>query len=187
MKDVASTLGQKLGSKLRDELKRAGSQKKDISEAELLVLKQQFNELEHEFSENLARIYNKGAHKSGVTGCLRLLKQYSEQPEVVGVLLKQLSNKNLLIVAKSASAGSFQFLAFHASLFGSMAVHFKRALKDTTKDVPPSLVKTVRRMVITIVDLFFQESHDTVRNACAISLREILENCFVGKRCGKGH
>ena len=66
-----------------------------------------------------------------------------------------------------------------------MALKFKTQLKDSVKDVPPSTVKTVRRMIQTMKDLFFQESHDNIRNACSISLHEILENCFVNKRYGK--
>jgi hypothetical protein len=34
-------------------------------------------------------------------------------------------------------------------------------------------------------DLFFRENHDNIRNACAISFAEILENCFVNKMYGK--
>ena len=34
-------------------------------------------------------------------------------------------------------------------------------------------------------ELFFKESHENVRNACAISFQEVLENCFINKRYGK--
>jgi hypothetical protein len=43
----------------------------------------------------------------------------------------------------------------------------------------------VRRVVLAMKDLFFKESHDNIRNACAISFAEILENCFTEKRYGK--
>ena len=88
-------------------------------------MKKDINNLDKDFGENLARIYNKGAHKSGVEGCHRLIDQYFDSQEVVGIFMKNLSDKNLLQVAKSASAGSFQFLQFHASLFGYMALKFK--------------------------------------------------------------
>jgi len=34
-------------------------------------------------------------------------------------------------------------------------------------------------------DLFFMETHDNIRIACAISFQEILENCFVDKKYQK--
>ena len=58
-------------------------------------------------------------------------------------------------------------------------------MKDLSKDIPPSLIKTVRRVVSNMKDLFFKETHENIRNACAISLAEILENCFTEKRYGK--
>lgn len=88
----------------------------------------------------------------------------------------------MLEVAKSSSVGSFTFLQFHASLFGYMALKFNKNLKDTVRDIPPSLTKTVKRIVSTIIDLFFQESHDNIRNACSISFQEILDNCFPNKK-----
>ena len=54
------------------------------------------NNLEKEFSENLARIYNKGAHRSGVEGCTRMIDENCDKVEVVGVFLKHLSDKGLL-------------------------------------------------------------------------------------------
>jgi hypothetical protein len=36
-------------------------------------------------------------------------------------------------------------------------------MKDLSKDIPPSLVKTVRRVVQAMKDLFFKESHDNIR------------------------
>lgn len=36
-----------------------------------------------------------------------------------------------------------------------------------------------------MIDLFFQETHDKIRQACEASFREIFESCFVNKRYGK--
>jgi len=44
--------------------------------------------LEKDFRENLARIYNKGAHKSGVTACHSLIDQHCQTEEVLGIFLK---------------------------------------------------------------------------------------------------
>jgi hypothetical protein len=86
---------------------RAGG---EVSAAQKLALKKSLNDLGTDFAQNLARIYNKGAHKSGVQACHKLIDENSDSPEVVGVFLLALSDKNLLQVAKAASAGSFQFL-----------------------------------------------------------------------------
>jgi len=74
-----------------------------------------------------------------VQECHRLIDENCEEPrevigKVVGIFLKALCNKNLLQVAKSSSAGSFQFLQFHASLFGYLALKFQRNMMDGVKD-----------------------------------------------------
>ena len=97
------------------------------------------NDLEKEFNLNLARIYNKGAHKSGVQVTQNLIDENCEHPrevigKICGIFLKALCNKNLVQVAKSSSAGSFQFLQFHATLFGYLAFRFQRNMIDGVKD-----------------------------------------------------
>ena len=116
---------------------------------------------------------------------MNLIDENQDSPEVVAIFLKSLTNKNLLRVAKSSSQGSFKFLAFHASLFGHLALRFGPELKDDSKDAIPSLIKTVRRIVEQMINLFFGEAHDTIRNACTLSFKEILDNCFVDKMYGK--
>ena len=83
---------------------------KNPSKGEYREIMQNFNDLEKDFSQNLARIYDKGAHKSGVTNCHKLIDEYCGQPEVVSIFLKALCNKGSLTVAKSSSANSFLFL-----------------------------------------------------------------------------
>lgn len=39
-------------------------------------LKKDFDKLESEFDENLARVYNHAAHKSGVQACMRIIDEY---------------------------------------------------------------------------------------------------------------
>jgi hypothetical protein len=51
----------------------AVGKKKVLTEAEIQQQKKEMFELEQEFSDNLARIYNKAAHKSGVQGCHKLI------------------------------------------------------------------------------------------------------------------
>jgi hypothetical protein len=83
-----------------------------------------------------------------------------------------------LAIAKSASSGYYLFLQFHASLFGYMASKFKKNFVDLLKDNPPSLFKTVTRVIDIMKDLFFKETHDNIRNALALSFHEIIDNCF---------
>lgn len=77
--------------------------KNNIKPADWIKLKKEFDDLESEFDENLARVYNHGAHKSGVQACMKIIDQYSGQAEVVNIFLKSLTNKNLMRVAKSSS------------------------------------------------------------------------------------
>ena len=95
-------------------------------------------------------------------------------------------DKGAVVAAKSKGSASqnFQFFAFHAAMFGYMALKFGEDFVDLNKDREPSVSKTVKRVVTSIKELFFDQSHVNVRNACFMSLCEILENCFVNKRYG---
>jgi hypothetical protein len=66
-----------------------------------------------------------------------------------------------------------------------MARTYKRRFKDNVKDTVPSVSKTVSRVVYTIIELFFTEANQNVRDGCVTSLSEILENCFTNKKYGK--
>lgn len=46
------------------------------------------------------------------------------------------------------------------------------------KDNPPSLIKTILRVIDIMKELFFQETHDNIRNALVLSFQEIIDNCF---------
>ena len=92
--------------------------------------------------------------------------------------MKELCNKNLLTIAKSASSGCFMFLSFHASLFGYMASKFKKNFVDTLKDNPASMIKTITRVIEVLKDFFFKETHDNIRNALVLCFQEITDNCF---------
>jgi hypothetical protein len=67
-------------------------------------------------------------------------------------------------------------------MFGYMALKFGVDFVDINKDKEPSVAKTVRRVVSSIKELFFDQNNANVRNACFMSLCEILENCFANKR-----
>ena len=69
---------------------------KDITSEQMGKIQNTYRELEAEFQQNLARIYNKAAHKSGVVKCHQLIEQNCNSPEVVTIFLNAMSNKNLL-------------------------------------------------------------------------------------------
>ena len=66
-----------------------------------------------------------------------------------------------------------------------MALKFRLNFVDLGKDRDPSVAKTVKRVVQTIKEMFFDLSNESVRNAIAISFYEMLENCFINKRYGE--
>lgn len=37
-----------------------------------------------------------------------------------------------------------------------------------------------------MIDLFFEESHENIKNACTIAFQEILDNCFVNMKTKQG-
>lgn len=59
-------------------------------------------------------------------------------------------------------------------MFGFLAKCFKTELMDP---LDKSLIKTVQR-IQDVLYTFFKENSKLVWRACAISLQEILENCF---------
>jgi hypothetical protein len=136
-------------------------------------------EIEREFNSHLSRVYDRGAHSSGTQGCQQMINDYSNNAEIATVFIRALTDKNVPRIAKEESGVvNFQFMSFHASLFGYMGLKFRMNFIDLGKDKDPSVSKTIKRIIQSMKDLFFDQNHDTIRNACAISLYEILENCF---------
>ena len=67
-------------------------------------------------------------------------------------------------------------------MFGYMALHFKTNFIDRISDKSPSVANTVRRVITYMRDTFYDQSNEMIRNACAMSMHEILEHCFVNRR-----
>ena len=61
-------------------------------------------------------------------------------------------------------------------MFGYLAKCFKTDLLDPL-DKPPSLIKTINRILETIFT-FFKETSEIVWGGCGISILEIIENCY---------
>lgn len=66
-----------------------------------------------------------------------------------------------------------------------MALKFGENMVYLDKDKQPSVAKTVQRIVTCMKEMFFDQSNENIRNACVMSMYEILENCFYEKRYGK--
>ena len=52
------------------------------------------------------------------------------------------------------------------------------AIVEALRDIPPAVSKTVKKVIQAMKDMFFQETHDNIRNALSISFQEILDYCF---------
>ena len=48
------------------------------------------------------------------------------------------------------------------------------------------MAKTVTKIVAGVKEMFFSESNDNLRTACADSLASVLDNCFINKRIARG-
>lgn len=48
------------------------------------------------------------------------------------------------------------------------------------------MAKTVTKIVTGMKEMFFSESNDNLRSACAHSLSQVLESCFINKRIARG-
>ena len=69
----------------------------------------------------------------------------------------------------------FTGAAMHAAMFGYLAKIYKENLVnplDKTRE------KTYERIMKYMVDAFFGYGEDLVANGCAISMIEVIDNCF---------
>jgi len=145
-------------------------------------------DIEIEFNKHLARVYDKGSYNSGTQGCQKMINDYSDSNasmEVASLFLRALMDKNASNCAKGSGSSQFQAQSFHASLFGFMAQRFQQNFVLLGKDKDPSVAKTVKRVVQSMKEQFFDQAHDMVRIGVSISLKEMLDYCFENKRYGR--
>ena len=145
------------------------------------VSKATLKNIEIQFNKNLARVYDRGSHQSGVTDCHQMLQQHCAMIESVPIFLKALLDKAVPTLAKDGEKASYNHVVFaaHIGLLGRMASLYKFGLVDATRDSDPSVAKTVKRIVVAIIEMFFDQSHEMVRAECAKTFIELIENCFV--------
>jgi hypothetical protein len=62
-----------------------------------------------------------------------------------------------------------------------MAEKFQFNFIELTKDKDPSISKTVKRVVVNIREMFFEDESESVRKAIVDTLFTILENCFINR------
>ena len=117
-----------------------------------------------------------------------MIRQYNDNPHIATVFLRGLLDKTVTTIVRNNAANAnanFKYYAAHVSLIGSMALQFKGNMIDLSKDKEPSVARTVRRIVSSLKDMFFSETHENVRNEIAATFIAILENCFENKRYGR--
>ena len=62
-----------------------------------------------------------------------------------------------------------------------MAEKFQFNFIELTKDKDPSISKTVKRVVVNIREMFFEDESESVRKSIVDTLFSILENCFINR------
>ena len=67
----------------------------------------------------------------------------------------------------------------HVQMFGFLVKCCKTNLEDPL-DKPMSLIKSIKR-ILDSVYLFLKENSDLVWKGCALTMTEIIENCFPDK------
>ena len=145
------------------------------------VSKAALKNIEIEFNKHLVRVYDRGSHQSGVADCHQMLQQHCTMIESVPIFLKALLDKSVPTLAKDGEKASYNHVVFtaHIGLIGRMASLYKFGLVDATRDSDPSVAKTVKRIVVAIIEMFFDQSHEMVRAECAKTFIELIESCFV--------
>ena len=142
--------------------------------------------VEREFNINLARIYDKGAHKSGIQECQKIIREHSHSQEAATVFLKALTDAMVTKIQKqnapNENSVALPFVA-HISLIGLMAEAFRLNFVMVNQK-EPSVAKTVKKVVQSLKEMFFGQSSELIRQELAKTLIGILENCFIQKRYG---
>ena len=101
-----------------------------------------------------------------------MMEQYAGNREFVRVAISVLTDKSLVV-----SSSQVMSKALHAALFGYLGEKFKKSLVYPV-DKPASLKKTFDRILTFLIGTFFNESSEEIAKGCAISMKELLENCF---------
>jgi hypothetical protein len=119
-----------------------------------LPVNKSVDEIQREFNNHLARVYDRGAHMSGTEGCLQMINDYSNDAEIATIFIRSLTDNFPTLVAKEEPGKiNFQSMSFHATLFGYMGVKFRLNLIDLKKE--PTVAKTVLKIVNSMKELFF--------------------------------
>lgn len=109
----------------------------------------------------------------GVETCHRVIAANNNDRQFVRVMLQLMTDKDLLPTEREDKF--FTGAAMHAAMFGYLAKTFKENMVnplDRTRE------KTYERILNYMFDAFFSYGEDIVANGCAISMIEVLENCF---------
>jgi len=58
-------------------------------------------DIEIEFNQHLARVYDKGSYNSGVKGCEAMIRQHLDNPQAATAFLRALTDKDATQIAKT--------------------------------------------------------------------------------------
>jgi len=107
-----------------------------------------------------------------VTECHKIIQTNSDSPQSLRVILGILQEQS-----KQVTEGAGKEV--YALLFGYLGKVWKGELKDPL-DRPPSLNKTISRILDSIFSLF-RENSKLVNRACGMAMAELLDNCYQDK------
>ena len=55
---------------------------------------------------------------------------------------------------------------------------------DSSKEREPTVAKTVKKIVVAIIEMFFDQSNEELRKECVNTFVMLLENCFIDRKYG---
>eukprot|EP00347_Sterkiella_histriomuscorum_P001861 403370396 len=136
--------------------------------------KQSINDLRNEFQLQLAKVYENHTRKEGTQACFRIIQRNVDNPQALRVILGALCDRSSQVANSDKKP---QGLMFHVQMFGFVAKCFKTELIDP---LHPTLIRTVIKIQEAIYS-FFKENSKIVWKGCAVSLADIIDNCFPDK------
>ena len=151
--------------------------KKAASKSVNTLIKEQVSKhakLRVDFNLSLARVYQKAAYESGVNECHTLMRENDEGKEQAKIFLSILTDKNVVVGTSQYEISK----AFHAAMFAVLAEIFKTGLIDSQDGSVPTRKKAYVRIFNFMTKFFFNETHEKIQDACALSIVELLENVF---------
>ena len=103
------------------------------------------------------------------------------------IFLGSLLDTKVPLIAKQGSKNTgYNNVIFtaHAKLIGQMAAQYRFNLIDSTKERDPSVAKTVKKIVVAMIEMFFDQQDEDLRKECVNTFILLIENCFIDRKYG---